>query len=53
MLLGALGKRESEDGRGTSALNASERAVVKRQVLGVMAKSIIIAVIVTGVVMAV
>lgn len=53
MVLGTLGKRETEDGHATCPLEPAERAAVKRQVCGVMAKSIIVAVLVTAVVVAV
>lgn len=53
MLLGTLGKRETEDGHAACPLDPAERSGVKRQVRGVMAKSIIVAVLVTAVVVAV
>lgn len=46
MLLGALGKRESDEGLTT--LSARERVVVRWQALGVALKSAIVAVVVTG-----
>ncbi|HVX38689.1 MAG TPA: hypothetical protein VHB25_03865 [Gemmatimonadaceae bacterium] len=53
MVLGTLGKREGEDGRGTSTLDATERPLVKRQARAVIVKSVVIAAIVAAVVMAV
>ena len=53
MVLGTLGKRESEDGRGTSDLEASERPAVKGQARWVIVKSVVIAAILTAVLIAV
>lgn len=53
MLLGTLGKREADDGRGTSALPPEQVRPVRRQSGWVIAKSVAAAVIVTAIAVAI
>ena len=50
MVLGALGKCESSDGKSYTALSDAERPIVRRQVVSLMARNAVIAIALTALV---
>jgi hypothetical protein len=48
-VLGALGQREAEDGKSRTQLDERERPIVSRQALGIGLKSVLAAVVATGI----
>ncbi len=51
-MLGTLGKRETDDGKSTTALTPEERPIVERQARAVIAKSVAVAIVATAIIVA-
>lgn len=49
VVLAALGKRETNDGRAYANVGAEERAILRRRALGIGAKAVAIAAVVTAI----